>query len=370
LEAIEIYFDTPYPYAKLDFIAVPSSIGGAMENAGAITYDEFLVLMDDNSPVTQRRTYTYIHAHELAHMWFGDLVTPFWWTDVWLNEAFATWLSYKIAQGYRPAGNFDRLVLDGALRAMRADSLASSRQIREPVLRDAEISDVFDSITYDKGAGVLAMLESYVGEENFREGVRRHIARFPHGVANSDDFVTSMAEGSGRPEIEGAFRSFIDQPGVPLVEARLHCPSDTLPRVHVSQSRYRPLGSAIDTEGQSWQLPVCITHWGDTGRGRTCALVSASEDVIELGTPSCPETVHPNAEGAGYYRFSLDDSGWAALTANASSLTPNEALAAVDSLDAGFRAGVLSADIFVDGLVALAARPEWDVASAVSSRFV
>jgi alanyl aminopeptidase len=229
---------------------------------------------------------------------------------------------------------------------------------------------VFDSITYDKGAGVLAMLENYIGEEAFREGVRRHMARFPHGVANSDDFVTSMAEGSGHPEIAGAFRSFIDQPGVPLVEARLQCPIDAPPRVQVSQSRYLPLGSAITTEEQSWQLPICVSHWGDSGRGRTCALVSVSEDLIELDTPSCPESVHPNAEGAGYYRFSLDESGWTTLIATASSLTPNEALAAVDSLDAGFRAGVISADIFVDGLVAFAARPEWDVASAVSSRLV
>lgn len=370
LAAAEEYFGTPYPYSKLDFIAMPSSIGGAMENAGAIAYDEFLVLMDDASPVAQRRTFTYIHAHELAHMWFGDLVTPAWWDDIWLNEAFATWLSYKIAHDYWPNGDFDRLVVSGALRAMGADSLVNARRVRESVVRDVEIPDVFDGITYDKGAGVLAMLENFVGEEDFRAGVRRHIERFSHSVADSSDFMTSVALGSENPELVDAFRSFIDQPGVPLVEAQLECPDNAPPRVRIIQSRYKPLGSSINTVDQRWDIPVCITHLSTGERHQTCKMVSAREDVIELTGQSCPVAIHPNAQGSGYYRFSTSDASWNALVDNIEALSASEALTAVDSLDAAFRAGEVAPDAYISGLVRFSERPEWDIFSLASSRLV
>jgi alanyl aminopeptidase len=127
LSVLEEYFGTPYPYKKLDLIAVPEGFGGAMENIGAITYDEYLILMDDESPLSQRRTFTAVHAHELAHMWFGNLVTPAWWNDIWLNESFASWMMFKTADGYWPEGEFDRETLKRAINAMGGDSLASAR---------------------------------------------------------------------------------------------------------------------------------------------------------------------------------------------------------------------------------------------------
>ena len=162
LSVLEEYFGTPYPYRKLDIIAMPESFGGAMENVGAITYDEYLLLMDENAPVGQRRSYTAVHAHEMGHMWFGNLVTPEWWNDIWLNESFATWVMNKAADSYWPDGEFDRETLKGALGAMSGDSLDAARQIREPVERNEQIGDAFDGITYQKGGGVLAMLERYV----------------------------------------------------------------------------------------------------------------------------------------------------------------------------------------------------------------
>ena len=127
LTALEDYFGTPYPYEKLDLIAVPESFGGAMENVGAITYDEYSMLMDENAPLDQRRSYATVHAHEMSHMWFGDLVTPAWWNDIWLNESFASWMENKAAHAYWPEGEFDRETLKGALGAMANDSLASAR---------------------------------------------------------------------------------------------------------------------------------------------------------------------------------------------------------------------------------------------------
>jgi alanyl aminopeptidase len=187
LSVLEEYFGTPYPYRKLDLIAMPESFGGAMENVGAITYDEYLLLMDENSPLTQRRAYTSVHAHELGHMWFGNLVTPQWWNDIWLNESFATWIMNKAADSYWPDGEFDRETQKGALGAMSNDSLAAARQIREPVDSNEEISAAFDGITYQKGGGVLAMLERYVGVDAFQAGIRLHMDRHQDGTATAED---------------------------------------------------------------------------------------------------------------------------------------------------------------------------------------
>jgi alanyl aminopeptidase len=362
--ALEDYFGTPYPYAKLDLIAMPASFGGAMENAGAITYDERLILVGKDPPLQQRRTYLNVHAHELAHMWFGDLVTPDWWTDIWLNESFASWMANKIAHAYWPEGEFDRATLDDALGAMASDSLASTRRIREPVLRNEEIEDSFDSITYEKGGGVLAMFENYIGEEPFKAGVRLHMARFAHSVADADQFIESLAQGSGQRGIVESFRSFIDQPGVPVVEARLQCAADSAPRIELRQRRYAPLGSTIDADAQQWQIPVCIAYDVADAPGRVCTLLTERTAALDLDLDTCPSAIHPNSNGAGYYRFTLDDAGWAGLVNRAAALEPAEALTLVDSLRAGFRAGTVSARTLIDGLAILAAHPSWDVATA------
>jgi alanyl aminopeptidase len=364
LAALEDYFGIPYPYEKLDLIAMPADFGGAMENAGAITYDERLILLADDPPLQQRRLYLNVHAHELAHMWFGDLVTPDWWTDIWLNESFANWMANKIAHAYWPAGEFDRATLQEAIEAMATDSLASTRRVREPVLRNEEIEDSFDSITYKKGGGVLAMFESYLGEEAFREGVRLHMERFAHSVADADQFIESLAQGSGQRGIVESFRSFIDQPGVPVVEAQLQCAVDAGPRIELRQRRYAPLGSAIDAGAQQWQIPVCIAYDAADAPGRVCTLLTERTATLDLDLDACPSAIHPNSNGAGYYRFTLDDAGWVGLVARAEALEPAEALTLVDSLRAAFRAGTVSARSFLDGLAALAAHPAWDVATA------
>lgn len=369
LNELEEYFGTPYPYRKLDIIAVPESFGGAMENAGAITYDEYLLLMDENSPLSQRRSYTAVHAHEMAHMWFGDLVTPVWWTDIWLNEAFASWMQYKVANAYWPDGEFDRQMLKNALGAMSNDSLASARQIREPIDHNNKIDGAFDGITYSKGGGVLAMLERYVGKDKFQAGVRLHMDRHADSTATAEDFIASLGEGTERVEIEGAFKSFIEQPGVPLLSVKLDCENPQQPRLDVRQTRYAPLGSAIDPDASEWRIPMCVAFTADGDGGSTCTLLKERDQSIDLDAASCPTQVHPNADGAGYYRFSLDEAGWQKLIGNASNLSAAEALALADSLDAGFRAGVVSADTYVYGMVTLVRHEAWDVADSVTNYF-
>lgn len=366
LSVLEDYFGTPYPYEKLDLIAMPESFGGAMENVGAITYDEYLLIMDENSPLNQRRAYTFVHAHELGHMWFGNLVTPKWWNDIWLNEAFASWIMYKAADTYWPEGEFDRETLKAALGAMANDSLAAAREIREPIDNNEKIAGAFDGITYQKGGGVLAMLERYVGEDQFQAGVRLHMQRHADGTATAEDFIASIAEGSDRSEIEGAFRTFIQQPGVPLISVRLDCTEPGKPRLDVQQTRYAPLGSSIAAGGSKWQIPMCVAYDTDGTRESTCTLLSEAEQTIELDASGCPTAVHPNAGGAGYYRFSLDEAGWTNLIAAAPALGAAEALVLADSLDAAFRAGRVSAESYVSGMATLTNHEAWDVADAAT----
>ena len=360
LEELEAYFGIPYPYEKLDLIAAPDYAFGAMENPGAIVYTEFLMLMDENASLGQRRAYAGVHAHEMAHQWFGDLVTPVWWEDIWLNEAFASWMGNKAIDAWQPDGNFGRLTLSRALGAMAIDSLTTTRKVREPLVRTENVMDQFDGITYRKGGGVLAMFESYLGEERFQKGVRLHMARFEDKVASADDFFQSLADGSENSEVVPAMKSFVDQSGLPLVSAELNCKSD-VHTLQLSQSRYAPHGSAI-TQGQLWKIPVCASYSVNGETKKSCTLLTEKTGVLNLETQTCPSWVSLNADGAGYYRFSLDADAWAGLLDNVDKLNPREVLTVLDSLKASFAANKMDAETYLNGLSAFAQHSEYDIA--------
>ncbi|RZV36609.1 MAG: M1 family peptidase, partial [Acidimicrobiales bacterium] len=365
LEALETYFGIPYPYEKLDLIAAPEYAFGAMENPGAIVYTEYLLLMNEQSSLNQKRLYARVHGHELAHQWFGDLVTPVWWEDIWLNEAFATWMGNKAVDIWRPDGSFDRITLNAALGAMGLDSLASTRKVREPLERTENVMDQFDSITYRKGGGVLSMIENYLGEERFQKGVRLHMERFADDVATGDDFFQSLADGAGDAKVVPALKSFVDQPGLPLVSAELNCKNETS-TLELSQSRYAPLGSTVE-QTQTWQIPVCAGYKVGQDIKKSCSLLEKKNQTLELDGESCPAWITANADGAGYYRFSLDSEGWSKLIANIDDLNPREVLTVIDSLKAAFSAGKVEASVYLKGLEAFARHKEYDVASRAGS---
>ena len=365
LRALEEYFGSEYPYEKLDIIAAPDYAFGAMENPGAIVYREYLMLLDEESPLSQKRAYNAVHSHELAHQWFGNLVTPVWWEDIWLNEAFATWMGHKGTAMAYPDGNYDRNTLNAALGAMNIDSLSSTRRVREPLERTENVMDQFDGITYRKGGGVLSMFESYVGEDAFRDGVRLHMSRYADDVATADDFFQSIADGTGNPDVADAMRSFVDQKGVPLVSVEAATESfddDKGPRtiLSIAQSRYAPLGSSISPD-QTWQIPVCISYAVEGEREKECVLLTEPSDELSIG--GTPDWIMPNADGAAYYRFTLDTPGWETLLSNLDALNTKEVLAAQDSLTAAFRAGEVEPSVYLDGMVRFANHPEYDVAS-------
>ena len=362
VHALERYFDYEMPYPKLDIIAVPDFAAGAMENVGAITYREQLLLLDENDSVARKRAYASVHGHELAHQWFGNLVTPKWWDDIWLNESFATWMAARVAEQAFPDLGFEDQMLGRAIGVMNADALDSARQVREPVESNHDIAGAFDGITYAKGGAVLSMFESWVGEDAFREGVRLHMKRFEHDTADYEDFLTSLAEGADQPGLIETFSSFLFQPGVPLVAADLNCDGDR-PELRVGQSRYLPLGSTADRDRQ-WKIPMCLRLGIDDSSMRYCALVDDVQNRIELPVDSCPDWVMPNADGKGYYRFSLDDAGWASLVANVDQLSEAESRMLLGSLSAAWRSGDMGTEALLEVGRMLAEADDREVATA------
>jgi cytosol alanyl aminopeptidase len=361
---LEDYFGQPFPYPKLDLIAPPNFVAGGMENAGTILYTERGILLDDASSVRQKRYFMSLHAHEVAHQWFGDLVTPKWWNDIWLNEAFASWMGDKAADAVWREGEFSRDTVRGALEVMDTDSLSTARAIRQPIESNDDIANAFDGLTYEKGAGVLAMFESYVGEDAFREGVRTHMRRFAHGVADVRDFMESLAQGSGKPEIVPAFETFLNQPGVPLVRVRSTC-SDSDLIVELAQSA---AGSSNVEDKRLWRVPVCMRDVA-TNKAVSCTMLNERTSTTTL-KGACGATLLPNTGGAGYYRYTMARDEWQKLTALTAKMTPAEQLSLINALRAAFRTGDADATTYVGTLKTMSQAATWDTLDTITDFLV
>jgi aminopeptidase N len=341
---LEEYFGSPFPYPKLDLIASPLQ-GGAMENAGAIIFADSLLLFGEHPTAHEQAEFGLVAAHEMAHQWFGDLVTPAWWDDIWLNESFAEWMGVKISSAWRPDLDISTDQLSETLAAMDTDALSAGRQIHQPIATNAEISGGFDEITYQKGAGVLGMIESYLGAERFREGVRLHLTRHAYGTATAAEFFAAMADAAGDPQLVQAFRSFVDQAGVPLLDVNATQGGRVL---KLEQSRYRRLGSA-ERNAELWKIPVCVEVIGTSRSRKSCTLLTERNGSLQLGADAEGAVVHPNAQGEGYYRFAVDPATFHGLLTSTPRLPAREALSFADSIGAAFDAGRLS---FADLLAA------------------
>jgi alanyl aminopeptidase len=374
VESLERYFGVAYPYEKLDLIAVPDFAAGAMENAGAITFRDTLLLLNYKAPEWQRRMSVAVNAHELAHQWFGDLVTMPWWDDIWLNEGFATWLAGRVVEEVHPEYKAELARVALLERAFDTDAKENARRVRQPIETDHDIRNAFDSITYTKGGALLAMFERYLGAEAFRTGLRRYLEQHRFATGTSQELLAALEEGSGKP-VAAAFSSFLDQPGVPSISAELRCAPGAPPSVHLSQRRYTPLGSALahgTNAGAAeaaadagrggtgaWQIPVCLRHGGEapgpsnarvnappprdsnaSERSEQCILLDSAEADVTLNASECPRWLFPNARAAGYYRWSVGDAEFAALLESGfSALDAGERLSLLSNADAAARAG-------------------------------
>jgi alanyl aminopeptidase len=313
LDRLGRYFDRPYPYGKLDLLAVPNFAYGAMENAGLVTFREELVLLDPERASTGARLGSAgTIAHELSHQWFGNLVTLAWWDDIWLNESFTTWISAKIVDEWRPDSNARLEQLGQASWAMGMDALAGSNKIRVHLQTAREIRDAGDVLVFYKGAAVLGMIEGWLGEDAFRDGMRRYVKKHEGGNVTSADLYAALAESSGGRDVAKTMDTFTDQNGVPVISAELHCPSRAAerPSVRLRQEEYRTLDRKNETSDKRWRIPVCVLYDAEGTMKRQCTLLDGAEGSIELDAQSgraarCPSFFYPNAGELGYYRVRL-----------------------------------------------------------------
>lgn len=342
---LEDYFGMPYPYEKLDQIVVPlTTAWGAMENAGLIAYGDFLLSPPQQDTELQQRERVGAMEHEMSHQWFGNLVTTAWWDDIWLNEAFADWLSDKLVNEWKPEWN---LKADAArsLRVMRRDSLTTARKIRQPIAAPGDIANAFDGITYGKGEAVIGMFENYMGPKEFQRAIRLYLRQHAWGNATSADLLAALEAASGKP-VGAAFSTFLNQAGFPVVSVKLTCPEATpggatAARVDLEQHRFLPVGSPGATEA-TWSLPIC-TSWGDdAGAHHQCNLLTKAADHFEWNTPKgCPAWLFADANAAGYYAVSYDAAlAEKLLKHGLPHLQPDESAAALRNVQLMFSSGL------------------------------
>jgi len=326
---LEDFFDQTYPYEKLDVAVVPR-FWGTMEHPGIVALGQPLTLIPPGEETLQRRkSYVNIALHELAHYWFGNIVTCQWWDDIWLNEALTTWLDHHVTDRFEPTWDY---ALDAnansASFALETDSLTTSPPVRKPITTNDDIIGAFDNgTTYAKGASLLTMLSGWLGEERLRDALRAHVRKHAWGVTTSEDFLVTLGESLG-PDAARVFRGYIDQPGVPRVSAELQCKASAAPRLKLSQERFLPAGSPGSTKKQTWNIPVCARVGKGKATTRACTLLTAATGELVLPFQGCPTWLLLNAGGSGYYRASYSREQLAGLLSVPSgTLTTAERLA-------------------------------------------
>ena len=360
LKALEQYFDRKYPYEKLDLIAVPEFTAGAMENAAAITYRETRLLLDPKtmSP-TLRRSLIGTTAHELAHMWFGDLVTMEWWDDLWLNESFASWMGDKISDEVAPEYRAGTDQVNEMLRAMVVDSRLTTRAMRSQLKATDNLTSVFDLLSYQKGQAILTMLERWLGEDRFRAGVRDYIATHANGNATAADLWKALSKAAVQ-DVGVVASSFLEQPGVPIVTVELLGGA----KVKLTQRRFVSHGSA--RPAATWKIPVTLRYaMGERTYTQNVLLTEASQ-TVELQGGATPGWIHPNADELGYYRWSVPSAILTTLADNASAkLSVRERVGFVGNLRALLLEGQVRGDLYYGLLSVFGRDPAPEVTSAV-----
>jgi len=287
IELFEDYFGIPYLLPKVHLVAVPEFAAGAMENWGAITFREAALLVDEKSSVRTRRTVAEIVVHELAHMWFGNLVTMKWWNDLWLNESFATFMAYKTVDAMYPDWRSWEEFLKGETSgAMARDSLVSTHPVEVEVKSPDEIEQIFDEISYGKGACILRMIEAYMGADDFRNGVRDFLARYKFANAAGDDLWDSLEKVSGK-RVRAIMREWVRKPGYPVIAA-----DKVGGELRLRQERFLLSGAS---EKGVWPIPVTMRLDSQLRR----MLLDKDEETIDI---EGAESLKLNVDQTGFYR--------------------------------------------------------------------
>jgi cytosol alanyl aminopeptidase len=357
--------DLPYPYGKLDVLVVPR-FWGTMEHPGLVALGQPLMLMPPggNSVARQQRGAS-ITVHELAHYWYGDLVTTAWWDDTWLNEAFGTWIDLKVTDRLEPHWRWHRRAIPRREQALAADSLASAKRIRQPVHSREDVDASFDApLTYFKGSTVIAMFERWIGEDLWRRAMAGYLRGHADGNATSDELYRSLDSGTGR-SVSALLSTFVDQPGFPLISASLRCGPKAPPTVELSQERFVPAGVEASRDAL-WQTPVCVRASRGRRVERACTVLQTRSGSLTLPASlrGCPDWVLVNDGGLAYYRVAYTYDLRARLLAlPTSSLSAEEQVALASDLSALTERGDVPVEETLSEAVKLARQKDSDLAS-------
>ena len=341
------YFGIPYPLEKMDQLAIPDFAAGAMENWGAITYREVALLFDpENSSPRARQLIAEVVAHEMAHMWFGDLVTMDWWNDLWLNESFASWMATKAVDHLYPEWDlWTQFVSSDVNAGLGLDGLENSHPIEQEVKDPSEINQLFDAISYQKGASILRMLEQFLGPEQFRKGLRRYLSEHIYQNATGTDLWSAMQEETGQPVV-AMMESWINQVGYPVLNVDVN----RADAVSIGLTQQRFLYSGPNQDTTLWQIPVRASVQGVAEP--VSMVMSDREDTLEAQPPQGVSNswVKVNSQQTGFYRVQYKQEDLARLIPAVESLE----LPAADRLGlqadayALARAGLAPATQFLD----------------------
>ncbi len=355
LPRLEDYFGLPYPFGKLDQIGVPDFEAGAMENAGAVTFREVALLADPaTAPLAVQKRIAEVITHELAHQWFGNLVTMAWWDDLWLNEAFATWMAYKIVDDWRPSWRIWMDFEAGKGAALALDALVSAHPIRAEIQNAEEAGESFDAITYEKGGAVLRMLEGFLGEDRFRDGIRLYMRRHREANATADDLWGALGEASGQPILAMA-NGWIRQTGYPLVTLSLTPgAAGAPPVVELRQRRFfAEPGAAARASSTRWLVPVVLRFRDATGVKEQPVLLADEVARVPLNASGDVAWCIGNAEARGFYRTAYDAEALGRLLPAVGELRPAERVALLSDAWALVRAGEAPIGGYLDLLASL-----------------
>ncbi len=346
LKYLNKYFGIGFMLPKLDLVAAPDFASGAMENWGAILFRDTSLLIDPKlSSDAAKRRVAEVVAHEITHMWFGDLVTMSWWNDLWLNEAFATWVAYKIVDAWKPSWKVWDEFDQGKRSPLSIDALPGTRPVRSEASTPAEIQAQFDPMSYQKGGALLRMIENYIGEAPFRKGIQAYMKKYAYKNALAADLARELETASGKP-VKKMMDGWLSQGGVPVVAVSAKGKTLTL-----SQSRFSAFNLKNDTK---WSIPVVLKYKlkGERKPRTVSVLLDKASKTVTL--PGAGELlwVYPNASELGYYRFSLDPALLSAALARRSELSAVERAGLLNNLWAQVRAGNLPVASFLDSLSA------------------
>ncbi|MFL5735080.1 MAG: M1 family metallopeptidase [Chloroflexia bacterium] len=348
----EHYFGAPYHFDKYDQAAVPGFAAGAMENSGLVIYRQSALLMNPQTASWyQEKRIAHVIAHETAHMWFGNMVTMKWWDDIWLNEAFAEWIAIKTVDNLNPDYNIWNDFQGAKAGALANDALESTHAIYSPVQTPAEATEMFDTISYQKGCSVLRMLENFLGEEPFREGIRSYIREFTESNAAGPDLWRHLQAASSQP-VGDIMESWIKQPGYPMVSVSVRQAEQSV-QLQFSQKRFYSTPKASGGSDQLWKVPIVLRYEDDAGKHEKRYLMSGREAMFNLSVQGQLRWCYCNADEIGFYRQSLDNNLLDRALANLDKLTPLEQMGLLGDQWALVRNGSQRMSKFLDVLSAM-----------------